>query len=129
MSERQILIAEDRSEFQILFETAVSLFNKDASIDTVTSGGDLILQAGEKPHDLIITDYQMLDHITGTMAIRELRSKGYQMPIYLVSSHDKSDIVGLVEDDSTFFYSKNDFDAYVFARKIQELFRGRSNVY
>ncbi len=88
MPQRRIIIADDYEEMKYFLAETVSLFDRDAIIETVSTGEDLVKKVKHASYDLILTDNDMGKGIYGIEAIRQIREFNKEVTLYMISADD-----------------------------------------
>ncbi|NCN38943.1 MAG: hypothetical protein COY38_01385 [Candidatus Aenigmarchaeota archaeon CG_4_10_14_0_8_um_filter_37_24] len=117
-----ILVAEDDlKRWQSVYEGSFARANRESGIDYqtryVTTGAGLLEEGRTGKYGLIVTDNNMEDNVKGVDVIRNLRTSGIDVPIFLICDLHKRPDVGETE-----YIDKSDFDNFVFAEKVRPYF-------
>jgi len=86
----RILLADDNPVNQML----VAFHIKQTGADTVLAndGLDAIIEAFKQEVDLVLMDMEM-PYMDGLTAVRHLRAKGFDNPIYALTAHQNGDVI------------------------------------
>ena len=120
----RILLAED--ERSLSKAVKAILTKNNYSVDTVYDGEEAVLYALASEYDLIIMDI-MMPKKDGIMALKELRSKGRNMPVLLLTARSETDdkVEGL--DSGANDYMTKPFAAKELLARIRVLTRQNSS--
>ena len=80
----KILVAEDTSDIQLLFNILLS--SAGATVDLASDGLEAVEKACEAEYDLILMDLRM-PGISGHEATMALRNKGFSNPVVAITAH------------------------------------------
>jgi len=121
----RILVVEDDD---VLREAVVALLIEEKyDVDEAATGDEGLYSAEQGIHDLLVLDI-MLPEVNGLDIVRVLRSKGYNVPILLLTARDSVDdrVIGLESgaDD----YLVKPFAIRELLARIKALIRRKGNV-
>jgi len=86
----RVLVAEDNPDNQTLI--TVYLKKAQAEVVIVDNGAEALARALDEAFDLVLMDMQM-PVMDGMTAVRALRNKGYEKPIYALTANDNPDAI------------------------------------
>ena len=120
----RILLAED--ERSLSKAVKAILTKNNYSVDTVYDGEEAVLYALASEYDLIIMDI-MMPKKDGILALKELRSKGRNMPVLMLTARSETDdkVEGL--DSGANDYMTKPFAAKELLARIRVLTRQNSS--
>ena len=123
-SDMRILLAED--ERSLSKAVKAILTKNNYSVDTVYDGEEAVLYALASEYDLIIMDI-MMPKKDGILALKELRSKGRNMPVLMLTARSETDdkVEGL--DSGANDYMTKPFAAKELLARIRVLTRQNSS--
>ena len=123
-SDMRILLAED--ERSLSKAVKAILTKNNYSVDTVYDGEEAVLYALASEYDLIIMDI-MMPKKDGILALKELRSKGRNMPVLMLTARSEIDdkVEGL--DSGANDYMTKPFAAKELLARIRVLTRQNSS--
>ena len=123
-SDMRILLAED--ERSLSKAVKAILTKNNYSVDTVYDGEEAVLYALASEYDLIIMDI-MMPKKDGILALKELRSKGRNVPVLMLTARSETDdkVEGL--DSGANDYMTKPFAAKELLARIRVLTRQNSS--
>jgi signal transduction histidine kinase/ActR/RegA family two-component response regulator len=84
LANKHVLVVEDDPDLQELIRR--QMFQLGANVDTCSNGAECLDHWSDENYDIILMDIQM-PVMTGDLAARQLRQRGYKGPIIAVTAH------------------------------------------
>ena len=121
---RILLVDDDEQLMEVLADSLVRQHYAVDIADTGEMGWEFILLFN---YDLVVLDW-MLPDVDGVNLCRQIRSKGYTMPIMLLTARDRNTdkVMGLDAGADDYIVKPFDFD--VLTARIRALLRREINV-
>jgi CheY-like chemotaxis protein len=107
LSNKHVLVVEDDPDLQELIRR--QMFQLGAIVDTCSNGAECLDHWRDEEYDIILMDIQM-PIMTGDLAARQLRLRGYQGPIIAVTAHGSTGDYHLALDSGCTDYLSKPFE-------------------
>jgi DNA-binding response OmpR family regulator len=117
-------LAEDDEAGLFLLYHAISLTSPGSSIASFTNAEDALHHILNTGSDFLITDHAV-GRMSGTDLIRELRQRGIQIPIIMISGHPRAEEEALLAG-ATEFLKKSDDTRYLEERVRSLMSKGQA---
>ncbi|MDP3049516.1 MAG: response regulator [Thermodesulfovibrionales bacterium] len=112
---KKILVADDDPLVRKLLNELLTFYGYD--VDCVSNGEEAIALIGERPYDLLITDY-MKPKINGIELIQKIRNLNLSVPIIGISASEEEK--GFLSAGANLFIAKP-FSPYALKNRIEEI--------